>query len=115
MCVRVPIDRPFISASLYTYTHTLTYHTHTYLHTIRPCSWVECVGHADRSAYDLKVHSAKSKVDLQAHVVYDEPRMVTRTVVKPNHSVLGRTFKRESKKVVTYLKVRARACMRMWV
>ncbi len=25
--------------------------------------WIECVGHADRSAYDLSAHSKASKVD----------------------------------------------------
>ena len=28
--------------------------------------WVECVGHADRACYDLKVHMAKTKVKMEA-------------------------------------------------
>lgn len=37
--------------------------------------WVECVGLADRSAYDLKAHSAMSKIDLTAFEKFPEPRM----------------------------------------
>lgn len=28
--------------------------------------WIECVGHADRSAYDLNAHMNAAKVSLQA-------------------------------------------------
>ena len=36
--------------------------------------WIECAGLADRSAYDLKAHSDKSKVELVAYEKYSEPR-----------------------------------------
>ena len=35
--------------------------------------WVECVGLADRSAFDLKAHSDKSKVELTAYERFDKP------------------------------------------
>ena len=35
--------------------------------------WVECVGVADRSAYDLTVHSAFTKVKLTAEAPLDTP------------------------------------------
>ncbi|KAH9329948.1 hypothetical protein KI387_002056, partial [Taxus chinensis] len=38
--------------------------------------WIECVGLADRSAYDLKAHSEKSGMPLVAHETYPEPREV---------------------------------------
>ena len=38
--------------------------------------WVECVGLADRSAYDLTAHSKMSKIELTAHEKFAEPRMV---------------------------------------
>eukprot|EP00955_Chlamydomonas_euryale_P021219 224530-Chlamydomonas_euryale.AAC.1 len=38
--------------------------------------WVECVGLAYRGAYDLTVHSKASKIDLNAHEKFAEPRMV---------------------------------------
>ncbi|TNJ30261.1 Glycyl-tRNA synthetase [Giardia muris] len=40
------------------------------------CGWTEIVGLADRSAYDLKVHSEASGADLTAFVHYPEPRQV---------------------------------------
>jgi glycyl-tRNA synthetase len=38
--------------------------------------WIECVGIADRSAYDLRAHSDKSGVALEAHEKFAEPREV---------------------------------------
>ncbi|RWW08805.1 hypothetical protein BHE74_00027874, partial [Ensete ventricosum] len=38
--------------------------------------WIECVGIADRSAYDLRAHSEKSGVALVAHEKFPEPREV---------------------------------------
>ncbi|ONK78140.1 uncharacterized protein A4U43_C02F14760 [Asparagus officinalis] len=38
--------------------------------------WIECVGIADRSAYDLKAHSEKSGVALVAQEKFSEPREV---------------------------------------
>jgi glycyl-tRNA synthetase len=38
--------------------------------------WIECVGIADRSAYDLRAHSDKSGEKLEAHEKFAEPREV---------------------------------------
>ena len=38
--------------------------------------WVECVGLADRSAYDLTAHSKMSKQELTAYEKFPEPRMM---------------------------------------
>nr|GMD10618.1 glycine--tRNA ligase, mitochondrial 1-like [Ipomoea batatas] len=38
--------------------------------------WIECVGIADRSAYDLRAHTDKSGVSLIAHEKLPEPREV---------------------------------------
>ena len=54
--------------------------------------WVEVVGHADRSAYDLRVHSAKSKVELVAQETFDQPRLMEVASVKANWAVLGKTY-----------------------
>jgi glycyl-tRNA synthetase len=40
----------------------------------------------------LKVHTAKSKVELVAQEVYDQPRMVESTTVKPNLALMGKTL-----------------------
>jgi glycyl-tRNA synthetase len=42
--------------------------------------WIECVGVADRSAYDLEHHIAASKKDLTARVDYAEPKKVRKFV-----------------------------------
>ena len=55
--------------------------------------WVEVVGHADRSAFDLKVHSERSKVELMAQEKLDQPQLVEQATVRPNFQLLGRTFK----------------------
>lgn len=52
----------------------------------------------------LSVHSNKTKVDLSAQETYDQPRMVEETVCSMNHGILGKTFKKESKKLVQHLK-----------
>lgn len=55
--------------------------------------WIECVGIADRSAYDLEVHTKATKVELVAREAYPEPITVEAVAVKMNKGVLGKTFK----------------------
>lgn len=66
--------------------------------------WVEIVGIADRTDYDLKAHAKVSKTELYVYVEYDEPKMVTRFVVKPNMGKLGPLFKGKAKAVADALK-----------
>ena len=66
--------------------------------------WVEIVGIADRTDYDLKAHARVSKTELYVYVEYDEPKMVTRFVVKPNMGKLGPVFKGKAKAVSDALK-----------
>ncbi|AKB59907.1 glycine--tRNA ligase [Methanosarcina barkeri] len=66
--------------------------------------WVEIVGIADRTDYDLKAHARVSKTELYVYVEYDEPKMVTRFVVKPNMGKLGPLFKGKAKAVADALK-----------
>ena len=61
--------------------------------------WIECVGIADRSAYDLQAHMTASKVDLTAYEKYDEPRMEEKVVVTPNAKVMGKEFKKNAQLV----------------
>ena len=58
--------------------------------------WVECVGLADRSAYDLKAHSVASKVELTAHERFAEPVMEEVLVVEPNKKDMGKAFKKDA-------------------
>ena len=61
--------------------------------------WIECVGLADRSAYDLTAHTKGSGEKLMAARVFDKP--ITREVVsyELNRPLIGKTFKKEAKKV----------------
>ena len=66
--------------------------------------WVEIVGIADRTDYDLKAHSRVSNTDLYVYVEYNEPRMVNRFAVKPNMSKLGPVFRDKARAVADALK-----------
>ena len=66
--------------------------------------WIECAGLADRSAYDLTAHAAKSKQDLSFFERFDEPRTETRLVAKAkDRKALGIAFKKEAKAVLAAL------------
>lgn len=64
--------------------------------------WIEVAGHADRSAYDLKVHSAKSKVDLSAQEAV-EPYIEETCEVKPNMGLIGKSFRKDAKAVMAHV------------
>ena len=66
--------------------------------------WVEMVGIADRTDYDLKAHSRISNTDLYVYVEYNEPRMINRFAVKPNMSKLGPVFRDKARAVADALK-----------
>lgn len=70
---------------------------------LRGHKWVEVAGHADRSAYDLKVHAKASKRDLQARAKYDTPIVKQVVEAKPVMKLLGKAFKRDAKLVKQYL------------
>ncbi|KAJ6713666.1 GLYCYL-TRNA SYNTHETASE/DNA polymerase SUBUNIT GAMMA-2 [Salix viminalis] len=65
--------------------------------------WIECVGIADRSAYDLRAHMDKSGVPLVAHEKFSEPKEVEKLVITPVKKELGLSFKGNQKKVVEAL------------
>ncbi len=65
--------------------------------------WIECVGHADRAAYDLCQHSARAGVPLVAPRRLPEPRVVDRVTVEPNKRLIGPIFKGNQKKVIELL------------
>jgi len=61
--------------------------------------WVECVGHADRSAFDLEVHAKTTRTDLVAREIFPEPRDETFVNVKSNSQAMGKAFKNDNKAV----------------
>jgi len=69
--------------------------------------WVECVGCADRAAYDLSVHSAKTGHSLVVRQALKEPIVTEKLVPEFNKKVLGKTFKGDAgiiQKVVEAMK-----------
>jgi len=65
--------------------------------------WIECVGIADRSAYDLRAHTDKSGVALVAAEKFSEPIEVEKLVITPVKKELGLAFKGNQKMVVEAL------------
>ena len=61
--------------------------------------WVEIIGIADRGDYDLTSHTEFSNDELNVFIEYDQPKLVKKTVVKPNLSKFGPVFKGDSPKV----------------
>ncbi|CAL9242342.1 unnamed protein product [Arabidopsis halleri] len=67
--------------------------------------WIECVGIADRSDYDLRAHSDKSGVALVAQEKLVEPKEVEKLVIKPVRKELGPAFKGNQENVAEALEV----------
>jgi glycyl-tRNA synthetase len=61
--------------------------------------WVECVGIADRSAYDLNAHINASGTDMYAMRKYATPKEEMKNRVVPNMSVLGPLFKQKARRL----------------
>jgi len=59
-------------------------------------SWVECVGCADRSAYDLTQHTKMSGKSLVARKPIDPPRFIEKVEPEWNKKELGLTFKKDA-------------------
>ncbi|XP_017784623.1 PREDICTED: glycine--tRNA ligase isoform X2 [Nicrophorus vespilloides] len=59
--------------------------------------WIECVGCADRSAYDLTQHTKATGVRLAAEKKLPEPKVIDVVEAIPNKGLLGKTFKKDAK------------------
>ena len=64
--------------------------------------WIESVGCADRSAYDLTAHSKRTGEKLIARDTLDEPIIKSRLVLNIEKSKFGPAFKKNSKFVTGY-------------
>ncbi|KAG5353295.1 hypothetical protein C0989_008513 [Termitomyces sp. Mn162] len=58
--------------------------------------WTECVGCADRAAYDLTVHSNKTGQPLVVRQALKEPIVTEKEVAEWNKKALGKTFKADA-------------------
>ncbi|RLF44173.1 MAG: glycine--tRNA ligase, partial [Thermoplasmata archaeon] len=61
--------------------------------------WIECVGIADRTAYDLKAHMEATGVDMTAFRLYDKPVKEKKKVIVPDMGKLGPAFKGKAKEI----------------
>ncbi len=65
--------------------------------------WVEIIGIADRGDYDLKSHSKYSNEELNIFIQYEEPKIISKTIAKPNMAKFGPSFKQNAPKVKSFL------------
>ena len=66
--------------------------------------WIEIIGIADRTDFDLKSHSTHSKEDLSVFIEYDEPKAITKLALKPDMKKFGPLFKGDAPKILDALK-----------
>ncbi|CAH1105236.1 unnamed protein product [Psylliodes chrysocephalus] len=65
--------------------------------------WIECVGCADRSAYDLTQHTNATGVRLAAEKKLAEPKIEDVVEAQANKGLLGKTFKKDAKTITDAL------------
>lgn len=65
--------------------------------------WIECVGCADRSAYDLTVHANKTKEKLVVRQKLETPVEVTKYEIDLTKKLFGPKFRKDAPKVEAYL------------
>ena len=65
--------------------------------------WVECVGIADRSCYDLNLHGKERKTKFEAYEKFAEKKIVDVVEKKLNKGVISKTFKQNSGKILEHL------------
>lgn len=58
--------------------------------------WIEVAGHADRSCFDLDMHSKATKIDLVASRPLENPFQATYIIITADKKTLGMKFKKDS-------------------
>ena len=66
--------------------------------------WIEIVGIADRTSYDLTAHAKRSEMDLSVFIPFEKPLKVKKTVVTPDMKTIGPRFKGKAGKIMAALK-----------
>ncbi|XP_075936551.1 glycine--tRNA ligase-like [Anarhichas minor] len=67
--------------------------------------WIEIVGCADRSCFDLLCHARATKVPLVAEKPLKEPKVVNVVQFEPNKGAIGKAYKKDAKIAMEYLSV----------
>ncbi|KAL3832079.1 hypothetical protein ACJMK2_023757 [Sinanodonta woodiana] len=65
--------------------------------------WIECVGCADRSCYDLTQHTKSTGVRLVAEKTLPEPKVMDVVECLAQKGLIGKVFKKDAKVVSDYL------------
>eukprot|EP00727_Mastigamoeba_balamuthi_P012614 m51a1_g7976 putative glycine--trna ligase (641) ;mRNA; r:43652-46242 len=66
--------------------------------------WIEVVGHADRTCFDLQRHTTCSAQSMAVHEAFkDGTRTVERLVAKVNKQAVGKTFRKEGQPLLEHL------------
>lgn len=65
--------------------------------------WIECVGCADRSAYDLTVHSEKTNEKMVVKEMLPEPVEIINWQIELNKKLFGPKFRKDAKNIENYL------------
>jgi glycyl-tRNA synthetase len=65
--------------------------------------WVETVGIADRTDYDLRAHAEHSGTVMTVFIQYPSPKKVQRRRIIPNMSVLGKQYRQKAKGIFAAL------------
>lgn len=65
--------------------------------------WIECVGHADRTCFDLERHQNGSKVSMTVHESFKEPKIVKRYVPKVEKGAIGKKYRKEAQPIIKAL------------
>lgn len=76
--------------------------------------WVECVGCADRSAYDLTVHAKATDKPLFVREQLETPRQVEEWQVDIQKKKFGPLFKKDAKAIETVLTASTQQCREGW-
>ncbi|XP_052452383.1 glycine--tRNA ligase [Carassius gibelio] len=67
--------------------------------------WIEIVGCADRSCYDLLCHARATKVPLVAEKPLKEPKIVNVVQFEANKGAIGKAYKKDAKLAMEYLAI----------
>jgi len=66
--------------------------------------WIECVGHADRTCYDLTQHTKCSAQNMTVHEAFkDGSHVVRKLIAKVNKGAVGKKFRKEANVVMSFL------------
>lgn len=76
--------------------------------------WVECVGIADRACFDLGNHARVTGIKMEARRIFKEAKVVEVVHRKINKKVVGKKYRKESKKVIAWINSQSDEDIKTW-